>query len=246
MARIRSPNYPAISLAEAVKRIEQVHARERQHPATREVIIKGMGYNGVHGASLGAISAAIKYGLLEQVGKGPDYKVSDRAVAILHPHEPAEKAEAIAAAARAPALFKELLEHFKGDLPSDDNLRAYLVRRAFSQSSLPSVIQSFRDTMELVSSDSGDYNGNQPTPEREAEPMTPNISSASNRTTPPPSGAPAEGGDIKISISSNRVVVNAWMDTPAKVEELMRMLKYAKLMLAQEQAVSDSEDEAAN
>jgi hypothetical protein len=35
-------------------------------------------------------------------------------------------------------------------------------------------------------------------------------------------------------------------NTPAKVEELMRMLKYAKLMLAQEQAVSDSEDEAAN
>lgn len=157
MARIRSPNYPAISLAEALKRVEQVHGREGQHPASREVIIKGMGYNGVHGTSLGAISAGIKYGLLEQTGKGGDYRVSDRTMAILHPHSPEEKAEAISEAAKSPTLFRELLEHFKGGLPSDDNLRAYLVRRGFSQSSLPDVIQAFRDTMELVSSGASVY-----------------------------------------------------------------------------------------
>jgi hypothetical protein len=157
MARIRSPNYPAISLAEALKRIEQVHERERQHPASREVIMKGMGFGGVNGASLGAISAANKYGLLEKSGKGEDYRVSDRAVAILHPHTAEEKVQALHAAAHAPVLFNELLEHFKGGLPSDDNLRAYLVRRGFSQSSLPGVIQSFRDTMELVSPNGPGY-----------------------------------------------------------------------------------------
>lgn len=162
MARIRSPNYPAISLAEAINRIAQVHQKERQHPAVKEVILKGMGYGGVHGTSLGALSAALKYGLLEQEGKGDDYRVSDRAVAILHPHTPDEKAQAIRDAARAPALFSELLEHFKGDLPSDDNLRAYLVRRGFSQTSLPGVIQAFRDTMELVTPESEVYTGNGP------------------------------------------------------------------------------------
>jgi hypothetical protein len=151
MARIRSPNYPAISLAEAIKRIGQVHTKERQHLASRDVILKGMGYGGVNGVSLGVLSAVLKYGLLEQQGRGEDYRVTDRAVRILHPHDPAEKVAAINEAATAPPLFAELLDHFKGDLPSDDNLRAYLVRRGFSQTSLPNVIQAFRDTLEIAS-----------------------------------------------------------------------------------------------
>jgi len=151
MARIRSPNYPAISLKEALERIAKVHERERQHPASKEVVIKGMGYSAIHGTSLGALSAALKFGLIEQEGRGQDYRVSDRALAILHPHSPEEKARALDEAARAPQLFTELLDHFKGDLPSDDNLRAYLVRRGFTNTSLSAVIQSFRDTMELVS-----------------------------------------------------------------------------------------------
>ena len=90
MARIRSPNYPAISLQEAINRVGQVHAKERQHPAAKDVAIKGMGYGGVHGTSLGALSAALKYGLLAQSGDSEDYQVTDRAVAILHPHTPEE------------------------------------------------------------------------------------------------------------------------------------------------------------
>ena len=136
MARVRSPNYPAISLAETLKRVGQLHTRERQHLMAREVVVKGMGYSGVNGASLGALSAGVKYGLLDQAGKGQDYRVSDRAVAILHPHTPAEKADAIRAAARSPALFAELLDHFKGSLPSDDNLRASSFSAVFSKLSL--------------------------------------------------------------------------------------------------------------
>jgi hypothetical protein len=71
-------------------------------------------------------------------------------VVIFHPHTPEEKASAIREAATAPALFAELLEYFKGGLPSDDNLRAYLVRRGFSQGSLTGVIQAFRDTISLI------------------------------------------------------------------------------------------------
>ena len=158
MARIRSPNYPAISLAEAIKRVGQIHVKERQHPCSKEVAIKGIGYSGIHGVSLGALSALVKYGLLDQEGRGEDYRVSDRAVAILHPHTPTEKAVAINEAARSPVLFNELLDYFNGSLPSDDNLRAYLVRKGFSQTSLANVIQSFRETMELVSSNSEGYN----------------------------------------------------------------------------------------
>jgi hypothetical protein len=222
MARIRSPNYPAISLADAINRVGQVHAKERQHPAAKEVVLKGMGYSGVHGTSLGALSAALKYGLLEQGGKGEDYRVTDRAMAILHPHTPEEKARAIDEAARAPALFSELLEHFKGELPSDDNLRAYLVRRGFSQTSLPSVIQAFRDTIELVSSDTNGY-----TPLTEEPPKTmthqgsTTIASRSNVTVRP----------ISVMFNGDRLEVSAVLDDAESVDRLIKALEANKTLL---------------
>jgi hypothetical protein len=155
MGRVRSPNYPAISLADALQRVAEVFAKERQHLAPRDVVIKGMGYGGTHGASLSAFSAALKYGLIEQEGK--DYRVSKRAITILHPHSPMEKADAIRDASLGPALFSELVQHFEGDLPSDDNLRSYLVRRGFSDAALGDVIRSFRETMDLVAKEAGGY-----------------------------------------------------------------------------------------
>ena len=132
MARVRSPNYPHFSLAEAVRRVGPVFENEHQHPMPREVLVTRLGYGGVNGSSLSAISAMLKYGLVEQ--QGDSYRVTDRALTILHPHNDAEKAQALEAAALSPALFSELVEHFKGALPSDDNLRAYLVRRGFAKS----------------------------------------------------------------------------------------------------------------
>jgi hypothetical protein len=111
-------------------------------------VVKHMGFGGVNGASLGAISAAAKYGLLDYTDN--QYRVTERMLAILHPNTPTEKIEAIAAAARSPELFVEIFDSFPGAPPSDENLRSYLIRRGFSQSALGAVIQSFRETMELA------------------------------------------------------------------------------------------------
>jgi hypothetical protein len=245
MARIRSPNYPAISLAEAIKRVDQVHKREHQHPASREVIIKGMGYAAAHGASLGAISAAIKYGLLEHVGKGKDYRVSDRAVAILHPHNATEKAEAMHAAAYAPALFKELLEHFHSGLPSDDNLRAYLIRKGFSQRALPGVIQSFRETIDLLSP-SGALRPASVI--REGIGNSAGIGAATGVGTAAGSaisasvGAPAgKGTAVKVLFNGDRIEVSAVLSDTESVDTLIRALEANKPLLPQR-----AKDETAN
>jgi hypothetical protein len=249
MARIRSPNYPAISLADAINRVGQVHAKEHQHPATKEVVLKGMGYSGVHGTSLGALSAALKYGLLEQDGKGEDYRVSDRAMAILHPHTPEEKAQAVRDAARSPALFSELLDYFKGDLPSDDNLRAYLVRRGFSQTSLPGVIQAFRDTMELVSPASSDYD--QPSSERTvgAKVDVPAAATAAAafqvRGHPPTFEAPEP---YRLTVTPAGIDVAGRLVDEATVDSLIRHLNALKLLLRPVASIRKptGQDEAAN
>ena len=148
MARIRSPNYPQISLPTAIERVAMIFSKEHQHPAPKEVVVKDMGYNGIHGNSLGALSALSKYGLLERSGQ--DYKVSERAIAIIHPLDDKSKAAALREAAQAPALFSEIFEHFKGQLPSDDNLRSYLIRKGFAESALTSAIDSLRETMKFI------------------------------------------------------------------------------------------------
>ena len=110
--RIRSPNYPAISLPDAVTKVTTLYRAIHTHAAPRAVVAKGMGYNTLNGASATAISALHKYGLLERIGD--EIKVSERALSILHPHTPQEKADAIRAAAGEPALFAELNERFPG------------------------------------------------------------------------------------------------------------------------------------
>src|SRR5262245_26329787 len=106
--RNRSPNYPAISLPEAIDKLRALYDAIHNHPAPREVIAKGMGYAGLSGASATAVSALQKYGLLDRVGG--DWRISERGKAILLPRDQAEKARAVAEAAAEPKLFAELME----------------------------------------------------------------------------------------------------------------------------------------
>lgn len=150
MARVRSPNFPVISLPAAIERIEKIYAREQTVPADRETIAAHLGYSGINGASLKVISALGKYGLLEEM---PDktFRVSPLALAIMHPASDEEKADALREAASGPALFQKLDSMFDGKRPSETNLRSWLLRNGFATSAVASVISAYSETMDLVS-----------------------------------------------------------------------------------------------
>lgn len=143
--RNRSPNYPSLSLPEALDKVRLVYQNQHTHGAPREVVVKSMGYAGINGASATAISALSKYGLLE--GRGDEIRVSDRAMRFLNPLNDQERGEAIREAAREPALFQELTEKFPGQLPNEEVLRNYLVRNGFAPAALPGVILAYRETL---------------------------------------------------------------------------------------------------
>lgn len=150
MARVRSPNYPAVSLPEAIERARKVYEKEHTHKAPPEVVAKALGYSGLNGASLSLISALKKYGLLEEVGK--DLKVSHQGLTILvDPKDSVERAKLIRQAAFAPALFSELQGQYGESVPSDENLRSYLLKRGFAQSAVDFPIRAYRETIALVS-----------------------------------------------------------------------------------------------
>jgi hypothetical protein len=146
--RLRSPNYPALSLPDAIEKVTALYRAQHTHAAPREVVAKGIGYNSLNGASASAISALLKYGLLERIGD--EGKVSERALRILHPHSPEERGTAIREAALEPPLFAELNQRFPGRVPNDELLRNYLIRNGFAPSAVTSVITSYRETSEMV------------------------------------------------------------------------------------------------
>lgn len=161
MARIRSPNYPAMSLPEAISRVGVIHSKEQHLAAPKEVIARHLGYASLNGSALKAISALLKYGLLDEA-IGGKMKVSDLALSILHPRSPTEKGAAIKDAAGRPALFVEISNEWEGGIPSDANLKSYLIRRNFAADAIDRVIKSYRETVELVARESGGYD---PVPE---------------------------------------------------------------------------------
>jgi hypothetical protein len=174
--RIRSPNYPALSLPDAIDKVHMVYRAQHTHAAPREVVVKGMGYAGLNGASATAVSALMKYGLLDRDGE--DLKVSQRAMCIIAPHSPEEKAQAIREAAVEPILFNELAEKFPGRMPNEELLKNYLVRKGFAPAALSSVISAYKETSEMVEHQNVGYDasGNETeesSPMMQAQPVMP-------------------------------------------------------------------------
>lgn len=155
--RTHSPDYPAIGLPEAIERARRLHGKIQNLPAPREIVVKGLGYSSLNGASMSSLASLRKFGLLERA-KGGDMKLSSLALKILFPSSEKERASAVQEAAMKPQLFAELASHFGKGALDDDLLRNHLVRQGFLLSAIPQAANSFRQTMTLVPQDGGDYN----------------------------------------------------------------------------------------
>lgn len=154
MARVRSPNFPYLSLREAIEKARVIFDRENKIPASRDTLARHLGYNGLNGASAKTLSALGKYGLLEDAPNDQE-KLSSLALDILHGSDE-ERAAAIKTAARMPALFVKFEEQF-GGRPSEANLKSYLLRNGFSASAVDTVISSYFDTLDLVAECDAQY-----------------------------------------------------------------------------------------
>lgn len=186
MAKTRSPEYPAISLKEAIDRVKLVYDKDYQNRLPKKVIAEHMGYKGLSGASLPIISALTKYGLLE--GRGDETRVSDLAVALIaHPPGTPERTTALHTASSLPELFAELDSKFPNGKASDQALRSYLLTSKFIPGAADAAIRAYRDTKQLVEAESEGYI--EPEKKPEMPPMTPNTHQSGGGKppfTPPP------------------------------------------------------------
>lgn len=155
MAKERSPNYPAVGLAEAIELGRKLWAKEKRTTVALDAAVKAMGYNTLSGPARTRLAALRQYGLLEQDRSG--VRVSDLAIKILnHPSGTPDYEASIKEAALRPDLFRDLFQtHAEA---SDDSLKSHLVvNRRFSDNGARKCIQSFRETISLAKLTETDY-----------------------------------------------------------------------------------------
>lgn len=152
----RSPNYPQLTLREALEAVRKVYTAQHTYPAEREVVAQNLGYKGLNGASLPVLGALNRYGLL--VSEGEQLKVSDDAVTILElPADNEERQAALRRAAYATTVFNQMSETYGEKPPNDVTLRHDLIKKKFLPKAADEVIRIYRDNLELVTPEAPAY-----------------------------------------------------------------------------------------
>jgi hypothetical protein len=149
----RSPNFPAVSLGDAIDYARLIYEREGRAKMPRLNAVKPLGYSSLNGRSLGALGALRAYNLID--GRGDDVCLSSDAIAILKaPDGSAEKLEALRRAFEAPSAFAILRS--KGDA-SPDTLHWHLVKANFRDGAADKLLKVYLASRELVNAEGVDY-----------------------------------------------------------------------------------------
>ncbi|HYN10766.1 MAG TPA: hypothetical protein VES67_25510 [Vicinamibacterales bacterium] len=159
----RSPAYPGIDLKRALELATVVYKADRQHSTAPEAVAQHWKLKPLSSAFLTNISAVKKFGLLDAAPqRGPhsgQVKVSDlaRDIIVDEREDSMERETAIKRAAMKPEIHASLWKKYDGQLPSDSNLKFYLVRDLkFTEVGAADFISQFRRTIAFAGLGSSD------------------------------------------------------------------------------------------
>jgi hypothetical protein len=157
MAKVRSPNYPAIDLGVALEAVRPAWKAEHRNKMSRAVLARHLGYSSLNGRALGKIGAVRAYGLID--GSGDDLRISDDAVTALASPDKVnfQYRDAMERLALKPTLFSDIKKQFPASLPSEANLTYWLAQNGFTQDAAGKAAKAFLATMRLVYDDASDY-----------------------------------------------------------------------------------------
>lgn len=241
----RSPAYPFMGLETAIERARVIYDKERMHPATVPVMAGHWGFKDKSSGGLQTVSALRQFGLMEEApGNGPQrrVKLTDTARRLLVlPVDNPERPRLLAEAARKPTLYAELLEKWGSELPSDQNLRTYLLlERNFNESAVDGAIRNFRSSLSFAGlTDSGTMSGQEAAGDDEPGGLTMDPL-PTMRTAPVPQST--ADGALALSVPYGKGTIAVQIRAtgqPISSAMLARVRKY--LELAEEDIANDAE-----
>jgi hypothetical protein len=156
MAHQRSPNCPQIPFAEATEKGKVLYKNEHTHPAGREVIAASLGYKGLNGRSLSMIGALRQYGII--AGSGDAMRVSEDAVTYFESDSVEDRRQVLERMLFNPPMFAQIHAEFGKTLPSEQNLKYYLIKQGFLPKAAEDVISVYRDNIRLLENETLRYN----------------------------------------------------------------------------------------
>ena len=149
--RVRSPNYPAIDLEEAIKRAKEFHDREDRHPANIEVASRHWGYKNYNSGGSVVIAALSSFGLMESEGAGSNrrIKLSPLGLRIVLDPRPIseERTQGLQQAALTPKIHQTLWDLWGKSLPSQENMQYHLLTRGFNKGTVDKFIEEYKNTL---------------------------------------------------------------------------------------------------
>lgn len=155
MAKVRSPNYPALDLAAALKAVRKALDKDNRNKMSQAALGKHLGHDSLSGPALGKIGALRAYGLID--GKGDELRITDDAVtALMAPPGSPEGVDTIRRLAVKPGLFQDIQKEFS-TLPSAENLKFWLIKRQFAPEAAEKAANCYLSTMRLAECGSLDY-----------------------------------------------------------------------------------------
>lgn len=150
LPRKKSPRAPSFSLDDAIERALRIYDKERRHAAPVDVVAKHLGYkNASNGTALTALATLRYYGLVERPREGMLAASKDLEAYKFAPEEKMRKG-LILKWLKTPPLFSELIEHYKGGLPSDATIKFDLIQRGFNDKSADAVLTVFRRSLDYA------------------------------------------------------------------------------------------------
>lgn len=239
MSRMRSPNYPSLSLKQSLDMVAKIHRANRTNVITREDAAQAMGYTGLTGRSMTVLAALIHFGLLAKAGKG-DVRVTQTAVDALHGIDDAERNAALLKAAFTPQLFRDIHERFPDGIPSEGAIRSFLIKQEFSDAAVGPAISAFMETYREVENirESKSY-GNAPA-EAQESPVQPQEVSLQPVPAPPITPYPiapalANDGPLDFNLSSAGLSVSGMTNSAADLKAyIARLQLFVSLLPDQE------------
>ncbi len=153
--RTRSPEHPAITLEEAIRRTEVLYNQEHYNQVPAATVLDHWGYRPKSGLGQRILAALRHYGLLEEKGSGDQRVVwlsENGKVLALKERDDPSWIRACQEAALAPAIHRKLWDRWgeNGQLPSDSTIRWELVQLGFNPKTVQGFTSTFRATLEFA------------------------------------------------------------------------------------------------
>ncbi len=234
----RSPNFPSMSLGDAIEATRAVYQREGRSKMPRLSVVKPLGYTSINGRSLSVLGALKAYGLLD--GRGDELRITDDGITIISaPQNSRDRQDALTRAFEAPAAFNLLRS--QGSDASPETLRWHLVKSNFREDAADKLLRVYLDSRELVNSALPEYGAGSNADGEAVQSEVPESVITSATPSPVPSVAPRAEPDFKIKLG-NEIEAFIWITGAYQPRHLTKLIKF--LTLQRELLEDADEDEA--